>query len=105
MPNAIKNDTILSPMLGLSEGVLGSALSEIPSPLLPKSGALVPNNALPALTQPNGIISNVKSVATKPPPMRETAIPSKIGSERIKIEPPTNANAVIIIGRVRVSQA
>ena len=74
--------------------------------LLPSSdsGSAV-HKALLALTHPKGIISNVNKVATNPPAISDTAIPSKIGSDKIKIEPPTNANAVIIIGRVRVSQA
>ena len=92
---------ILLPIPGLSEAEFSSsALSPEPEP----SGAQLVK-ALLALTHPNGIISSVNSVATRPPPIKETAIPSKMGSDKIKIEPPTNANAVIIIGRVRVSQA
>ena len=97
-------------MLGLSDfsselSVSNNLLLPLQLPPLPSfdSGS-VAHNALLALTQPKGIISNVNKVATSPPPINETAMPSKIGSDKIKIEPPTKANAVIIIGRVRVSQ-
>ena len=100
VPKNIKLETTLLPIPGLSER------SSFSSPPLPEpEPSPGPIKALLALTQPRGIISSVKSVATNPPPIKETAIPSKIGSDKIKTEPPTKANAVIIIGRVRVSQA
>ena len=44
-------------------------------------------------------------VETKTPNISEIAIPWKMGSNKIAVEPTTKANAVIIIGRVLVIQA
>ena len=59
---------------------------------------------LPALIQPKGITNKVNKVETAPPKIKDTAIPWKIGSDNITIDPPNKAKAVIKIGRVRASQ-
>ncbi|SMN02350.1 hypothetical protein SPONN_879 [uncultured Candidatus Thioglobus sp.] len=53
---------------------------------------------------PSGITINVKTVDTKTPNNNEIAIPWNIGSDKITLDPPTKANAVIIIGRVLDAQ-
>ncbi len=58
-----------------------------------------------ALMQPSGITISVSSVETITPNSSEMAIPWKMGSKRMTLEPATRARAVITIGRVLVLQA
>ena len=66
-----------------------------------KSGCL---KALAKVTQPKGMTSKVKTVEIKEPNSRETAIPRKIKSLKITLDPATRASAVITMGRVRALQ-
>ncbi len=55
-----------------------------------------------ARTQPSGMTTRVSSVEMMAPNSSEIAMPWKIGSVRMTLEPATSANAVMMIGRVRV---
>ena len=61
--------------------------------------------ALRTVMAPSGITTRVNTVETSTPKAREIAMPLKIGSKMMTPEPPTNARAVTMIGRVRALQA
>ncbi|SEH76720.1 hypothetical protein BAZSYMB_SCAFFOLD00015_0 [Bathymodiolus azoricus thioautotrophic gill symbiont] len=66
--------------------------------------AIPRKDASPADSAPNGITIRVNTVDTNTPNNSEIAMPWKIGSDKITLEPPTSAKAVIIIGRVLDAQ-
>ena len=66
--------------------------------------AILRQEASPAESVPSGITIKVSTVETNTPNSSEIAIPWKIGSDKITLEPPTRAKAVIRIGRVREEQ-
>jgi len=60
--------------------------------------------SLLAATHPSGMTTRVRMVETSTPDASEIAIPWKIGSVKMTLDPATRARAVIRIGRVRVLQ-
>jgi hypothetical protein len=85
----------------------GRRFSRVHGTLTP-AGALAAatsHRSFDASTQPRGITTSVSIVETRTPEAREIAIPWKIGSVKMTLEPATRASAVIRMGRVLVLHA
>ena len=80
----------------------GGSIGQLPIGSPSGSGGQKP---LRPLMQPSGMTSRVSRVDTVPPNISEMAMPWKIGSNRITLEPSSRAKAVMRIGRVRALQA